>query len=60
VFGLEPLSPRGREWLAEATESDDAGPLEIPRLRYLDDVLWKASKAGMRLETPWDESDAGD
>ena len=30
------------------------------QLRYLDDVLWKASKAGMRLVTPWEESDAGE
>jgi hypothetical protein len=48
VFLLAPLSRRGREWLAEATDSDDPGPVEI-RLRYLDDVLFKAHRAGMRL-----------
>jgi len=47
VFLLTPLSPRGREWLAEATESE----------RYLDDVLFKAHRAGMRLDAPWDEAD---
>jgi hypothetical protein len=29
-------------------------------LAELDEVLYKVSKAGMKLDTPWDESDAGE
>jgi hypothetical protein len=55
---LEPLSPRGREWLRDALGCEDPGEGAWFRLRDFDTVLAEARKAGMRLDTPWDELDA--
>jgi hypothetical protein len=51
---LEPLSPKGREWLSAALgcENPDAGAWL--RLRDLDVALSAARQAGMRLGVPWD------
>jgi hypothetical protein len=54
---ITPLSESGQQWVALTfTTHGQAGAVKVP-LRDLDDVLVRAKRWGLRLDTPWRDAD---